>query len=214
MDENKSQPLYRKLDAGYPLDNETMSTPDQKLLFPADPVSDLRRALTDEVLHYFRWPKQGWRRRLLDALLWLPTARFVNLAADFDRRVAGQGFCEAARSILPHLIRCFQAQGVEHIPQEGPLIIAANHPGTFDSLVVAANLPRSDFKTIARSMPFLRLLPATREYLIFSSRDPHVKMTAARAAVQHLRAGGVLLLFPSGNLDPDPACLPGAPEAF
>lgn len=189
-------------------------SPPNPALPPAILANELQRALTNEVLHYFHWPEFGWGRRLLAPLVWLPTRRFVRLAVSFDEYVGRYGFTEAAHWLLPQVTQGFQAQGVEKIPASGPLIIASNHPGTFDSLVVAANLPRNDFKTIARSMPFLRMLPATRQYLIFSSRDLHFKMTAARAAIQHLQAGGTLLIFPTGDLDPDPGCLPGAREAL
>jgi hypothetical protein len=116
--------------------------------------------------------------------------------------------------MLPELVPGYELEGEENILPSGPLIVAANHPGTFDALVAAACLPRDDFKTIARGMPFLRSLPAIRLHLIFSTRDVGVKMAAARAAVQHLESGGVLLIFPAGDLEPDPACLPGAIDSL
>jgi hypothetical protein len=175
----------------------------------------LRQALLDEVLHYFNWPESGWRRRLIEPLFRRSTRRFIRIAATFDEQVAQVGFCEASRRILPEFIPGVEARGVEHIPASGPLIVAANHPGAVDSLVAASQLPRDDFKIIARGMPFLRGLPAACQYIIFEKWDDlHMRTAALRSAIHHLRRGGVLVLFPSGDLDPDPACLPGAPEAL
>jgi hypothetical protein len=39
-------------------------------------------------------------------------------------------------------------------------------------------------------------------------------MGAVRQGIRHLRAGGALLLFASGGIDPDPAIMPGAREAL
>ncbi len=39
-------------------------------------------------------------------------------------------------------------------------------------------------------------------------------MTTVREVIRHLRDGGTLLIFPGGNVEPDPALLPGASAAM
>jgi hypothetical protein len=39
-------------------------------------------------------------------------------------------------------------------------------------------------------------------------------MSATRAALRHLAEGGALLVFPSGTMDPDPACMSGSSQAL
>ena len=39
-------------------------------------------------------------------------------------------------------------------------------------------------------------------------------MAALRQAVAHLQAGGALMLFPHGDVEPDPASMPGAHKAL
>ena len=180
------------------------------------PVGTLRSYLTDEIVNAIGLSRRGRLRSLIEPLFWAPAQRFAELAASFDRRVSQTGFCEAARWVLPRFVKNVEVFDEENIPAEGPLIIASNHPGTIDSLAIAANLPRSDLKIIASGMPFMRGLSATARFLIYAPRPPeiHGRMNAVRQAIRHLLEGGSLLIFPSGGVDPDPEVLPGAQESL
>lgn len=175
-------------------------------------VESLRRFITSEIFKALGLSAE-WVQRLFAPLFRPPTQRFAQLAVAFDERVAQVGFCEAARWVLPHFARAVVTHGSEHIPIEGPLLIASNHPGVCDSLAIAAQVPRRDLKIVATSVPFIRGLPATASSLIYcAQRDAHERMAVVRAAIRHLREGGALLIFPSGRIDPDPAVLPGAAQ--
>jgi hypothetical protein len=41
-----------------------------------------------------------------------------------------------------------------------------------------------------------------------------VRANVVRSSIRHLREGGAVLIFPSGQIDPDPAVLPGAWESL
>ena len=71
-----------------------------------------------------------------------------------------------------------------------------------------------DFKIMVSGVPFFRNLPNASKYLIYSTQDVNDRMQAIRQSIAHLRAGGALLIFPSGRIDPDPAVLPGAEKAL
>ena len=58
--------------------------------------------------------------------------------------MAEQGVAAGARWVLPRFVKSFTAHGVRHIPDEGPLVIAANHPAAYDSLVISAHVERPD----------------------------------------------------------------------
>ena len=103
--------------------------------------------------------------------------------------------------------------GNEQIPQEGPLLIAANHPGTFDSLAIASIIPRQDLKIIVGLNPFFYHLPNARNSFIYSTKDSGGRMETIRSAIRHLNSGGAILNFPSGHLDPDPLHFPAAARA-
>lgn len=178
------------------------------------PIAPLRRNLIDEIGNAFGLPKQYIVRRFFDPLFWLPAERFAKIGARFDQIVSDLGFCEAARWILPRFVQDILALGADQIPPEGPLLITSNHPGTVDSLVITAALRRNDIKIIASGIPFIKNLPFTRQHIIFVTQNIQERMLVIREGIHHLQKGGALLIFPSGNLDPDPAVLPGANEAL
>jgi 1-acyl-sn-glycerol-3-phosphate acyltransferase len=173
----------------------------------------LRQLILDEVVvKVVGLPATGWARRPIDWLLQIPAQRFAELGAGFDLHLAHGGFAEAARWVLPRFVHDWQAYGTEHVPLQGPLLVVANHPGAYDVLVIAANLPRDDLKVVAGSISFLQSFAAADRGLIFAGRDYHMRATALRSAVRHLDAGGTLLTFPSETLDPDPERAPVSPD--
>lgn len=176
-------------------------------------TSALRRYLIDEIVRASK-VSRVWLKMLIHTLVWAPTHRFARMAEEFDQRVSSQGFREACRWILPRFTSSFSIQGQENIPTEGPLLITSNHPGTVDSLVISANIPRPDLKIIASGFDFLRNLPATAHHLIYTSSDAFERMGVVRQAIQQLKDGGAVLIFPSGRLDPDPDVIPGAEQAL
>lgn len=172
--------------------------------------------LTDELVKELflalGFPAESWIKKVFSPLVWKPMYRFSTIASRFDAIIAEEGFRAAARWILPNFVKDVDVFGAKRIPDKGPLLIASNHPGAYDALVIAANIPRSDLKIITSNIPFLNLLPHTREHMIFSAPDSHIRMTVVRAAIRHLQKGGALLVFARGRIDPDPAHMPGAKD--
>jgi hypothetical protein len=175
-------------------------------------VDELTRAISTEILVAAGLPRTGPLQTLLRPLVWPPARRFAGLAAEFDRRVATSGLTEAVRWALSLFVEGTRAHGLAHLPSSGPLIVASNHPGSYDGLVIASYLARDDLRVIASDVPFLRNLRASSPHLIYTTNDSRARMGAAREAMRHLLGGGALLLYPSAQVDPDPAFLPGARE--
>src|SRR5512139_2290306 len=117
-------------------------------------VADLRRAISTEILLALGLPRTSPLMTLLRPLVWPPAHRFASLAAEFDRRVALSGLTAALRWALPYLVDGTQAHGTEHIVASGPVVIASNHPGGCDGLVIASLLGRDDLKGLATDVPF------------------------------------------------------------
>jgi hypothetical protein len=169
-------------------------------------VESLTRYITDEVFRVFKQSPDSWVRRTFGPALYLPAHRFANLAVTFDAYIAEYGFREAARHILTRFIRGYETHNAENIPQEGPLLITSNHPGTVDSLVISASIPRLDLKVVATGIPFVQNLRNAANHLIYTPRKGvHERMMVVREAIHHLKEGGAVLIFPSGHIDPDPA---------
>lgn len=179
---------------------------------PAEQVEELRNTITDEVFKAVGLSPQGWIRRILGGAVHTPAQRFSELAAGFDAHLEEHGLRSACQTYLPFFVKEPCTRGVEHIPEQGPLVIVSNHPGTYDGLIILASLPREDVKLVAGSVPFLHVLPAIKKHLIYVTPDAHVRMLAVRELLRHLENGGTLLLFASRRIDPDPDVLPGAPE--
>jgi hypothetical protein len=180
----------------------------------ADLVDTLKRSLLDDLFKDFNQTGRLWLRRLIEPLAQPSAKRFAQIAADFDMYVERSGFREGMKWILPRFVNGFEIKGQENVPSEGPLLVISNHPGTYDSLLIPASLPRNDLSIMAYQFPLLQGLPAARNHLIFTSNDPATRVGAVRSAIRHLRDGGALLIFPSGRVEPDPAALPGAAEAI
>ena len=179
-------------------------------------VPELRRAISEEILVAAGVPRTGPLQALLRPLLWYPAHRFSRLAAEFDRRVALDGLTEAMGWLLSMFVDDTQAHGLENLPTSGPLVIASNHPGSYDGLVIGKHLGRDDLRVPASDVPVLRHLQATAPHLIYThlGDDSHARISAARESVRHLRSGGALLVYASGKVEPDPAVLPGARESI
>lgn len=177
-------------------------------------VHTLKRLLDNEVIKALALPQDGWLRRVIDPLYAKATYTLAELGVRFNRHTARHGLPEAARRILPRFVAGFQANGAVNIPREGPLVIAANHPGTYDTLLIAASLKRNDLKIISSIIPFFQHLPSVKQRLIFSPPRGQVaaRMETVRQAIHHLTRGGALLIYPSGHIDPDPSFMPGAEE--
>jgi hypothetical protein len=175
-------------------------------------VEELRETITDEVFKAVGLSPSGLSRRMFGSVLRKPTQRFAELVAGFDAHLAEHGLRSASQAYLPYFVKDVRVRGAESIPERGPLVIVSNHPGTFDGLIVLANLPREDVRLVAGSVPFLHMVPSIKEHMIYVTPDAHVRMLAVRELLRHLQVGGTLLLFASRRIDPDPDVLAGAAE--
>jgi 1-acyl-sn-glycerol-3-phosphate acyltransferase len=156
--------------------------------------------------------RDGPARRWLGCIPARPVRRLASLAMQFDGRVGEDGAAAGCRWLLSHFVERVEAVSPEHIPLTGPVLIAANHPGAYDSFALIASLPRPNIKVLSSEVTVFRYLPNVAGHLIQTDRDPYKRLAAVRAAVSHLQAGGCLVTFASGFLDPDPLAYDGAAE--
>lgn len=182
--------------------------------FDESQLSTLRQLILDNIFQDFKEPGKRWIRNFLEPIVWLSIHRFAEIANTFDRMVGGVGFQEAVNHLLSSLVSGIDSTGNENIPQDGPLLIVSNHPGTYDSLVIAAKLPRDDLNIIASNFPLLQNLPLTRRRLIFVNPHADTNISTFRSSIRHLESGGSVLIFPSGRVEPDPAILSSAMGAL
>lgn len=156
-----------------------------------------------------------WRGRgLLERLFWTPAQLLARQVMHFDQRVGQVGLSCAARELLFQYIAHLEVIGVENVPRQGGVIIAANHPGMTDTLACFAALPRDDVRPVAIDRPFVRVLPHMAERVFWVSPHPNARLTVVRQVTRFLQAGGAVLICPAGQIEPDPAVMPGAIESL
>jgi putative hemolysin len=115
----------------------------------------------------------------------------------------GQPFFSQALEVMGIDVTTPEEQ-ISKIPATGPLVVVANHPhGLVDGLVMAELIGkvRTDYKILTRSLltgireidPFMLPVPFPHE------EDSHRKSILMRnEAMDTLKAGGVIILFPAG----------------
>ncbi len=142
------------------------------------------------------------------------TDRLARVGLTFDRNVLQFGFSRAMALTLKEFVTSVTARGTEGFPPEGPLLVVSNHPGTYDSLVIASQLRRDDLNFISGDIPFLRTLPHAYSHFFCISEEENGRTIAARKAIRHLKQGGAMLLYGFGHIEPDPAVYDDAPANF
>ncbi|MFN4070007.1 MAG: lysophospholipid acyltransferase family protein [Thermus caldifontis] len=104
-----------------------------------------------------------------------------------------------ARFLL-YLLFGYRVEGAEHVPQEGPVILAANHLSILDPIVIGAGI-RRPVSFLARAdlfrLPLLSwLLP--RLYAVPVERGQS-DLSAIKGAIRALERGMAFGIFPEGT---------------
>ena len=99
--------------------------------------------------------------------------------------------------------------GLDNIPEKGPAIIVANHPGLLDGFLIMAVLKRR-FHTFAKEKVF-----SSRLKMLFLRSvggipvgSEEINKNAFIEAQQLLKKNKLLLIFPESKINPEPYLLP------
>lgn len=177
-------------------------------------LAALTRINSDDLLRAFGLDKVQGGRELLYWLTQIPARRFARQVIAFDELVGEKGLQAGGAWLLEQFAPDIVVTGAEHLPRSGPLLIVANHPGLSDTLALFSAIPRDDLLVVAADRPFLRAVPHIARHLLFVREDTNERLGVVRSVTRHLRAGGAVLTFPGGNIEPDPAVLPDAAAAL
>ncbi len=176
-------------------------------------LDDLTWLNISDICTAFGLPAGAPLRGLAELLLRPPARRFASQLSAFDAIVGASGLQAGGAWMCGRLAAAVDLAGPPP-PARGPLLIAANHPGLLDAAALFACIPRPDLRVLALRRPFLRALPNIAAALLPVGETAATRTGALRAAARHLRAGGALLTFPAGKIEPDPVSLPGAAESL
>ena len=107
----------------------------------------------------------------------------------------------------PSYFRHIQTLGLENIPAEGPVILAANHPSAFMDPILVALHTRRRVHFLARAesfkgklagwlFPRLNMIPVYRQHT--TPGEMHKNAAMFEACYDHLLENGTILIFPEG----------------
>lgn len=141
----------------------------------------------------------GW---IILGVAWLAWCRLASRALDNERGDPKLGLALALNRVYCRLVHRVEVRGREHVPGEpGPLIVVSNHTAGIDPLLIQSACPFEIRWMMAIDMmkggldefwAWVGVIPVDR-----FGRDTR----SARAAISHVRGGGVLGVFPEGRLE-------------
>lgn len=162
----------------------------------------------------------GFMVLMLDVLgfsipqLFLATAILNALVAIYIYTLVPEFLLRFLTWILINTLYRVRVQGLEHIPEEGGVLLVCNHVSYVDALVIGGTVPRPTrfvmyYKIF--NVPVMRSLFRTARAIPIAGakEDPALLAAAMDAVSAALQAGEVVCLFPEGRLSAD-----GNMEAF
>lgn len=145
---------------------------------------------------------EGWRgrvRRALDEMLGL---RQVRVCFDEATRRDAEPFAAATQAFGVSI----EAKDFDLIPASGPVVVMANHPfGGADALSLGALCMERRPDTLLMANEMAAALPVLGESMLPLSilgdeGSARKNAPALRRSLEHLRKGGLLAVFPSGEV--------------
>jgi hypothetical protein len=179
-------------------------------------LNQLNCSFLFEIARAMGLPQSKEVLKVIELIFGRATKRFSKLVMGLDREIEKNGSVAGVRWMLPHFVAGYHACGVENIPKDGPLLIVSNHPASYDGMLISAFVNRPDYKIVIGEIPPYRYLPHVSQHVIFSPPISNTfgRMQTVRNAIQHLKEGGAILIFPRGAIEPDPAFMPNPDAEF
>lgn len=117
-------------------------------------------------------------------------------------------------SFLFHLVARIEVEGLEHFPQEGPVVLTPNHISRLDTALIGIVAPRHVYAFAAskyKAYPFFRWVLESAGAIWVRRHD--FDREALLKALELLKQGEVLGIAPEGTRSHTGALQPGKPGA-
>ena len=96
-----------------------------------------------------------------------------------------------------------RVEGLEHIPRQGPLILASNHVSFIDPPIIGSMVPRVVNFLARESLLRLPVLGWLFRQVNAVPIDRNNGASGLKAILDRLQAGGAIIVFPEGTRSPD-----------
>lgn len=118
----------------------------------------------------------------------------------YPRRVFARALLRGLSRLIIRLLSRTEIHGLEEIPAEGPVILAANHVGTVEAVLMAA-FPRRQVEFLgAGDLPFESGVNSiTEAYGFIPVNRGNIDRKALKAGLDVLAQDGVIGIFPEGG---------------
>lgn len=180
----------------------------------ANKKDGLRRIVLEDIKTSAKLNRRKLISWLIDRLGSKPAGWLADLLSRIDEQLAETSLSETAIRAISTLSDGLEINSQEAVPTSGPLLVVANHPGLIDILGVLAILRREDVKIVAQRKGFMRVLRNINRLMLTLDPDSNSKLKTIREIIQALNNDMVVIIFPSGQLEPDPAIVPDAAIAL
>lgn len=167
-------------------------------------VSVMTTRLVEEVFNALGFSKTGFACKYFGWMLRPIAKRLAVMLVPIDQDLGKYGSQVAARNFLPPFVNEIKSRGAESIPTTGPIIVASNHPGAYDSMAIVSQIPRPDATFIISDIPLVKFMPNASKHAYFATSDSKTRTNAVRETIRLLERGGCLAIFATGLIDPDP----------
>src|SRR5918997_5534347 len=112
-------------------------------------IEALTRVCVEDLLSAFGLGGLRRGRRPLELLSRVPARRLARQVATYDGIVGESGLGVGGAWALEQMSRRAEVEGRENVPDEGPLLLVANHPGLADTVALFAAIAREDLRVVA-----------------------------------------------------------------
>lgn len=99
----------------------------------------------------------------------------------------------------------YRFYGVRNIPATGPVLLISNHQSVMDLAVIGVGLTHRHFHPMAKASLFdnPKFAAIIRSYNAFPVEEEKADLKSIRTAIERLKAGHLVLIFPEGTRTPD-----------
>ena len=174
----------------------------------------LTRIVLEDIKTSANFKKRKIISWMIDTFGYRPAGWLAELLTRIDQQLDESSLHETAERAIQSFSEGLVVHYQEKIPDSGPLLVVANHPGLADILGVVTSLKREDVKIVAQQKGFMRVLRNINRHMLTIEPDSTFKLNVIREIIQALEDGFAVIIFPSGRLEPDPAIVPGAVESL